>query len=68
VPWEGDIALSSEAAPIGDGKQFGKACHASKKMIFPCGYGLFGGVCAMDVWWSVLDASLFHGDERFNVF
>jgi hypothetical protein len=38
------------------------------KMIFLCAYGPFGGVCAMDVWWSELDASLFCGNKRFDVF
>ncbi len=47
--------------PVGDGKQFGKACHAGKKMILPCAYGPFSRVCVMDVQWSVLDASLFCG-------
>jgi hypothetical protein len=36
-------------------------------MILPCAYGLFGGVCAMDVRWSVLNASLFSGDNHFDV-
>jgi hypothetical protein len=65
---ECDIVLSDEAAPVGDGERFWKACHASKKMILPCVYGTFGGVCAMDVWGSVLDASLFQCDKCFNVF
>jgi hypothetical protein len=39
---EGGIALSCEAAPVGNWKQFGKACHAGKKMIFPFMYGSFG--------------------------
>jgi hypothetical protein len=52
---EGGIELSCELAPVGNGKQFWKAHHAGKKMIFPGAYGLFGGVCAMDVCWSVLD-------------
>jgi hypothetical protein len=65
---EGGIALSCEVAPVGDGKQFGKARHAHEKMILPCVYGLFGRVCAMDVRWSVLNASLFRGDKHFNVF
>jgi hypothetical protein len=62
------IALNCEAAPVGDGERFGKACHAGKKMIFPCAYSLFGRVCAMDVRWSVLNASLFSGNKRFDVF
>jgi hypothetical protein len=37
-------------------------------MILPYVYGPFGGICAMDVWWSVLDASLFSGDKSFDVF
>ncbi len=37
-------------------------------MIFPGMYGLFGGVSAMDVWWSVFDASLLSGNKHFNVF
>ncbi len=37
-------------------------------MIVPCVHGLFGRVCAMDVRWTVLDASLFRGNKCFNVF
>ena len=55
-------------APVDNGKQFGKARHASKKMVLPCAYSLFGRVCAMDVRWSVLDVSLFRGNKHFNVF
>jgi hypothetical protein len=55
--------LSCEAAPVGNGKQFGKARHVSKKMILPCACGPISGVCAIDVWWSVLDASLFCGNN-----
>ncbi len=36
-------------------------------MILPCGYGTFGGVCAMDVRGSVLDASLLRGDKHFDI-
>ncbi len=50
---EGGIALSCEASPVGNRKQFGNAHYASKKMILPCPYGLFGRVRAMDVRWSV---------------
>ncbi len=73
---EGDIALSCEPAPVSNKKRFGKAHHtgkrkarhAGKKMIFSGAYGPFGGVCAMDVSWSVLDACLFGGNKRFNFF
>jgi hypothetical protein len=37
-------------------------------MIFPGAYSPFGGVCAINVWWSVLDAFLFRGNKSFNVF
>jgi hypothetical protein len=63
---EGGITLSCEAAPVCNEKIFGNACHASKKMILPCVYGSFGGVCVMDVQWSVLNVSLFSGDKRFD--
>jgi hypothetical protein len=36
-------------------------------MIFPGAYGPLGGVCAMDVRWSVLDACLFGGDKCSNI-
>ncbi len=65
---EGGIALSCESAPFGNGKQFGKALHADKKMILPDAYGLLCGVCAMDVQWSVLNASLFSGNKHFDFF
>jgi hypothetical protein len=65
---ECDIALCFEVAPVGDGERFWKACHAGKKLILPCAYGTFGRVCVMDVWGSVLDASLFRGNKRFEVF
>ncbi len=65
---EGGIAMSCEAAPVGNGKQFGKARHVGEKMILPCAYGPFSRVCALDVRWSVLDASLFHGNKHFNIF
>jgi hypothetical protein len=65
---EGGIALRCEPAPVGNEKRFGKAHHAGKKMLFPGVYGPFGGVCAMDVQWSVLDACLFDGDKCFDVF
>jgi hypothetical protein len=65
---EGGIALSCEAVLVGNGKQVGKTHHAGEKKILPCAYGLFGRVCPMDVQWSVLDASLFCGNKRFNVF
>ncbi len=64
---EGGIALRCELAPFSNGKRFGKAYHPSKKMIFPGMYGLFGGVCVMDVRWSVLDVCLFGGNKHFNV-
>jgi hypothetical protein len=53
---------------LGDGKQFGKARHSVKEMILPCASGLFGRICAMDVQWSVLNASLFHGNKCFDIF
>ncbi len=46
---EGGIALSCKATPVCNGKRFGEACHAGKKMILPCVYGPFGGICAIDV-------------------
>ncbi len=46
---EGGIPLSCEAAPVGDGKQFGKSCHPGDKIILPCTYCPFDRVCAMDV-------------------
>ncbi len=61
------IALSCEVAPFDYGERFWKANHTGKKMILPCAYGTFGGVCAMYVWGSVLDASLFHGNKHFDV-
>jgi hypothetical protein len=64
----GWYCLSCEAAPVGDGKQFGKAHHDGKTMNLPCVYCLFGGVCAMHVRWSVLDASSHFGDKHFDVF
>jgi hypothetical protein len=54
-------------APVGIGEGFWEACHAGEKMILPCVYGLFGRVFAMDVWGSVLDASVFHGNKRFDI-
>jgi hypothetical protein len=65
---EGGIALRCEPAPVSNGKGFGKAHHAREDMIFPCAYGLFGGVCAMDVRWSALNACLFSGNKGFNIF
>ncbi len=65
---EGSIALSSEVAPVGNGTQFGKACHAGKKMILQCAYGPFNRVSAMDVRWSVQDANFLHGNKHFDVF
>ncbi len=65
---EGGIALGCKPAPVCYGKIFGIACHASKEMIFPGVYGLFGGVCAMDVQRSVLDACLFGGNKKCNIF
>jgi hypothetical protein len=65
---EGDIALLCELAPVCYGKRLGKAQHAGDEMVFPGAYGLFGRVCAMDVWQSVLDAWLFGGKESFNIF
>jgi hypothetical protein len=59
--------MSCEAAPVGNGKWSGKARNAGEKMNLPCAYGLFGGVCAMDVQGSVLNASLFCGDKHFDV-
>jgi hypothetical protein len=60
---EGGITLWCEPAPLHYGKIFGKACYAGKEMIFPGAYGPFGGVCAMDVQQSVLDACLFGGNK-----
>jgi hypothetical protein len=65
---ESGIALSCEVTPVGNGKKFGKAHHAGEKMNLYCVNGLFGGVCVMDVWWSILDVSLFHGNKLFDVF
>jgi hypothetical protein len=65
---EGGIAMRCEPTPVSYGKRLGKAHHASKEMIFPGAYGLFGRVHAMDVRWSVLDLWLFGGDKCFNVF
>ncbi len=42
--------------------------HAHKKVILPCAYGTFDRVCAIDVWRSVLDASLLCGNKRFDIF
>ncbi len=44
------------------------AHHAGKEMIFPGAYGPFCWVCAMDVWWSELNACLFGGNNRFTTF
>jgi hypothetical protein len=49
------------------GKDFWEACHAGKKTILPCAYGLFGRDSVMDVWGSVLDVSVFHWDKHFNI-
>ncbi len=57
-----------EPAPVSDGKCFGKAHHASKKMIFPGVYGPFGRGSCNGWQWSVLDACLFGGNKRFDVF
>jgi hypothetical protein len=59
--------LHCQAATVGNGEGFLEACHAREKMILPCAYGLFGGVWAMDIWGSVLDASVFCGNKRFDV-
>ncbi len=40
---EGGIKLSCKLAPAGNGKLFGKARHAGKKMIFPGVYNMFTG-------------------------
>ena len=57
------IALGCKATPVSDGKRLGEACHAGNEMVLPCAYGPFGKICAIDVWWSVLDASLFCGNN-----
>ncbi len=64
---EGGISMRCEMAPVSNGKRFGKAHHAGKKIIFPGAYGPFGRVCAMDVQWSALDACLFGGDKCVKV-
>jgi hypothetical protein len=65
---EGGIVLWCEPPPVCYGKRFGKAHHAGKEMFFPGASGLYGGVCVMNVYQSVLDACLFGGNKRFDVF
>ncbi len=49
------------------GKDYVRPAMPARKMILPCAYGLFGGVCEMDVWGSVVDASVFRDDKGFDV-
>jgi hypothetical protein len=64
---DGVVTLVREAAPVGNGEGFGEAGDAHYEVIFSCLDGSLGGVCAMDIWWRVLDIGVLGKDENLHV-
>jgi len=54
-------------APVHDGKGLGEASDAGKEVFFSGADRTFHRICAMYVWWCILEASLLGLDEVLDL-